>query len=148
MRTTYHIRGERLRSLREDLGLSQTEVARAASRLHPGVNQGHISKVELNQKAFSVEALGAIASVLQTSADYLLGLTDDPTRREDMDQQVILTERDPVRRERLQYLFGLIEKLPADKRDAYWAMIETLHAGLVADKQKADWDKVRRTPMR
>ena len=38
-----------------------------------------ISRIEHGQSTTSVESLGAAARVLNVSADYLYGLTDDPT---------------------------------------------------------------------
>ena len=89
------IRGERIRRLREDLGMSQGDLSAILEKTVPGTNQSHVSQVERGEKGFRVEALAACALALQTSMDYLVGLTDDPTAREDMAEQVILVEKDP-----------------------------------------------------
>jgi transcriptional regulator with XRE-family HTH domain len=125
--------------------MSQRDLYTELKRYNLSVTQGHISAVERNEKNFSIEVTIAVAQLLDTSLDYLVGLTDDPSSREQMEDQVILSERDPVRREKLQRLFNAIEKLPASKRDAYWQMIETLHLGVAADTQQAQYDKLHNT---
>lgn len=44
-----------------------------------GVQKSAISKYELGRAQPSVEVLVQIANILETSTDYLLGNTDDPT---------------------------------------------------------------------
>lgn len=54
--------------------LTQTELARLS-----GVSQSLISAYESGAKQPGGEAIAALAAGLDCSADYLLGLTDDPT---------------------------------------------------------------------
>jgi transcriptional regulator with XRE-family HTH domain len=132
---TTGIKGARVRQLREDLGMSQAELARAVSRLVGAVNQSSISNVENGAKGLRVDALIALTLALQTSSDYLLGLTDDPEPRSALTDQVVLVEHDPVRRKFLQDLFDSIEALPADLRLEYWKSISTMYDGLVARRE-------------
>ncbi|MGG3737226.1 helix-turn-helix domain-containing protein [Aeribacillus pallidus] len=69
--------GERLRELRKKRGLTLQE---AADRI--GVARSTYSGYESNYRQPPLEILYNIAEVLQTSADYLLGLTDNPYPKE------------------------------------------------------------------
>ena len=45
-----------------------------------GMSRGSLSAVENGQRPISLDSLIAIADILETSIDYLVGRTDDPTR--------------------------------------------------------------------
>lgn len=61
----------RLRDLREDNDLTQSQVA---SYLH--VKQNTYSQYESGARQIPIEALIALARLYKTSTDYILGLTD------------------------------------------------------------------------
>ena len=132
---TTPIKGNRVRSLREAMQLSQEDLARAVNRLVGGVNQSSISNVENETRGLRVDALVALTLALQTSADYLLGLTDDPQPRSALMNQVALVEHDPVRRQYLQQLFTAIQELPPDLRGDYWSAIGTIYDGLISRRE-------------
>ncbi len=60
--------GQRLRSSRDALGLSQAVVAKAA-----GISQPYIAQVELGDRVPSTEVLQALARAVKTSAAWLMG---------------------------------------------------------------------------
>lgn len=64
---------ERLKKSRIERGLSQEELAEKV-----GAGQNQISRYETGKSTPSVELLERIASVLNVSVDYLLGLVDVP----------------------------------------------------------------------
>lgn len=64
---------ERLRTLREQKGLSQRELARLC-----GLSSPQIYKYENNQSDPTSTSLTAIADQLGVSTDFLLGRTDNP----------------------------------------------------------------------
>ncbi len=66
--------GERLAKSRKRAGLSQIDVATALNR-----DRTLISHVEAGRVGLRSVALATVARELDVSADYLLGLTDDPT---------------------------------------------------------------------
>jgi len=66
--------GERLHSLRELKALSQDRLAEIT-----GISQNQISRYERGINDPTGKALVALARALDTTADYLLGLTDDPS---------------------------------------------------------------------
>ncbi|MBR6029708.1 MAG: helix-turn-helix transcriptional regulator [Clostridia bacterium] len=63
----------RLRDLREDHDMTQTALA---ALLH--IRQNTYSQYENGQRQVPIEVLIQLALIYQTSADYLLGLTDEP----------------------------------------------------------------------
>jgi len=65
---------ERLRTVREAHGLSQTALAARAA-----LNLGNVNEIERRQKkGVHADTIVALADALHVSADYLLGLADDP----------------------------------------------------------------------
>ncbi len=66
--------GERITLRREELDLRQFQVAEAI-----GVTKATMCKYERNVNIPNAEILAKLAGALNTSADYLCGLTDDPT---------------------------------------------------------------------
>jgi transcriptional regulator with XRE-family HTH domain len=80
--------GKRLRVLRRDLDLTQTELARQLSLLGVRANPSYISTIEGSNKVPSGEVLGGLARVLRTTTDYLLLLTDDPLIPGEPDEDV------------------------------------------------------------
>ena len=66
--------GERLKQIRIARGISQKIIADNA-----GVATAQISRYEAGLQSPTEEVIRRIAQFLGVSADYLLGLTDDPT---------------------------------------------------------------------
>ena len=64
----------RLKDLREDADLTQSELAK-----HLNVRQNTYSQYENGQRQIPIEQLIALARYYNTSTDYLLGLTDIKT---------------------------------------------------------------------
>ena len=63
----------RIRDLREDHDLTQAEVARVLK-----TTQQQYSKIETGKADISGEKLKLLAEFYNISADYILGLTNDP----------------------------------------------------------------------
>lgn len=64
---------ERLRELRKSKGFSQIKM-----QMLTGIDQSDYSKIECGKRQLSFEQCKCIALALDTSMDYLAGLTDDP----------------------------------------------------------------------
>lgn len=62
---------KRIRDLREDRDLTQTQVAKML-----GMSQTGYSKYETGENDIPTQVLIALADFYQTSVDYLLGRTD------------------------------------------------------------------------
>ena len=65
----------RLRGLREDKDLNQTQIAKML-----GMSQTGYSKYETGENDIPTEILIKLARYYDTSIDYLLGETDNPKR--------------------------------------------------------------------
>lgn len=64
--------GKRIRELREERGISQTELANMLN-----VTQRTVSRFELEQHDLGTQDVIAICRLFEVSADYLLGLEDE-----------------------------------------------------------------------
>lgn len=70
----YILNGDRIQFLRNRLGLTQPELSAIAK-----VGQSEISRMERGQNTRAEGwKIAAVATALETSTDYLLGITDDP----------------------------------------------------------------------
>ena len=67
---------KRIRDLREDLDLNQTQVANFL-----GMSQTGYSKYETGENDIPTTVLIKLAEFYDTSVDYLLGLTDQKDKR-------------------------------------------------------------------
>lgn len=65
----------RIKDLREDRDLSQAVIADVIK-----TTQQQYSKIELGKSDISGEKLKLLATFYNVSADYILGLTDEPRR--------------------------------------------------------------------
>ena len=65
---------QRIRDLREDKDLNQTQIAKML-----GMSQTGYSKYETGENDIPTQVLIKLADFYGTSVDYLLGRTDDPT---------------------------------------------------------------------
>lgn len=63
---------KRIRDLREDMDLTQAQVAKV---LH--TTQGYYSKYELGKRSLPIEHLITLCKLYDVSADYLLGFTNE-----------------------------------------------------------------------
>ncbi len=64
---------ERIRNLREDRDLTQTDIA---DYLH--TSQTVYSRYERNERSLPIEMLYELCEFYKVSADYILGRTDNP----------------------------------------------------------------------
>ena len=64
---------DRLRQLRKERGYTQVKM-----QMLTGIDQSDYSKLENGKRYYTFEQLRRIAIALDTSMDYLAGLTDDP----------------------------------------------------------------------
>ena len=63
----------RLKQLRKSLGYSQVKI-----QMLTGIDQSDYSKIENGKRNLSFEQCKRLAVALETSMDYLAGLTDEP----------------------------------------------------------------------
>ena len=63
-----------MKKLRKERGYSQIKM-----QMLTGIDQSDYSKIETGKRNMTFEQCRRIAQALETSMDYLAGLTDDPT---------------------------------------------------------------------
>lgn len=68
--------GEKIRNLREDKDLNQTELGKVV-----GMSQRRISYIECGKYEPSIDDIIAFCRFFQVSADYLLGLPEHITKK-------------------------------------------------------------------
>jgi transcriptional regulator with XRE-family HTH domain len=90
---------------------SQEELAALLS-----VHQTHVSAMKRGARFPSVPVLASLANILETNTDYLLGLTDDDKPSSDLDDQVLVTVRDPEEKALFHELFELLRKKPLEEQ--------------------------------
>lgn len=86
--------GQKIRDLRAEQGITRERLAEQA-----GVSARFLADVEAGKVGLSLPTLVNLCRALGTSADYLLGLTGEPSPWEELD--VLLRQTDP------RYLSGL-----------------------------------------
>ena len=94
--------GERITLRREKLDLRQFQVAEAI-----GVTKATMCKYERDVNIPNAEILAKLAAALKTSADYLCGLTDNPTPHDD--NWITLSAEEHM-------LFDVVSRLSHDNR--------------------------------
>ena len=70
--------GSKLKNLREEMGLTQTDIAAQIP-----MNQSNYSKIERGQQEPDLMQLKRIAEIFGVSADYLLDIKNDETIAKD-----------------------------------------------------------------
>lgn len=105
--------GDRLRALRENLKLSQVELAKILS-----VANSTISQWEANNRTPDPATLQRLADFFGCSVDYLLGRTNDPQTPEQKieaaisdDPELLEFWKELVKRDDLQLLFKQVKPL-------------------------------------
>lgn len=103
--------GERLRTARERAGLSLGQVFQ-----YEGIQKGHLSEMERGIKEPTGETVRRLARRYRTSADFLLGLSDNPQPRLDA----------PLPDAALEIL-DIIHDMSASRQDELLAHARVLH---------------------
>lgn len=75
---------ERIRALREDGDLNQTDMAKIL-----GTNQRKISRLETGECEPNIEDIKNYCLYFNISADFLLGLTNEPKKLKNSDKGLI-----------------------------------------------------------
>lgn len=111
--------GKRVRVMRERQHYSQVELAEILTRMGIATSNSNLSKIEAGRGVPSLELLRALAEVLQTSADFLLLLSDNPAPvREEETPIYISPEADEVAR--------ILDGLSADARRDVLAVVQRI----------------------
>jgi transcriptional regulator with XRE-family HTH domain len=118
MTLSIEIMGERVRKLRDKANLSQGGLAALVAKEvnEAEYHQTAISSIERGTRYPSVQVLAALANVLGTNTDYLLGLTDDDKPASDLEDQVVIGAPDPAGRKLLQETVNLLAKKSVEEQ--------------------------------
>lgn len=112
--------GDRVRDLRMRVGLGQKELSQRVNDLIGKPKKGsqsHIGNIEGTEgKMPSVQVLWALAIILETSTDYLLGLTNDDRPLGNADDQVVVTVEDHEERKVVQEVAELMARASHDEK--------------------------------
>ena len=107
---------ERIRAMREEHGLGQTDLGRAV-----GVSGQVISNLETGRQKLTADLLGRIASYFNVSCDYLIGYTDNPSRIylsfNDDDEKDLLIGFRKMDLANRRMLLGYMESILYERRD-------------------------------
>lgn len=115
--------GDRLKKLRQQKKLTQTEFANKI-----GISRGTYAHYEINKRQPDYETLIKIASFFNVSTDFLLGVTDNPSRDETKEQKlkefleqpgVPYDETRYIPEEKLKPLRELLETVLAERIPQY-----------------------------
>lgn len=118
--------GRRFQLLRQDKDLSQTAIAAMLQGYGISITPSHLSLVEKNKRNVSIDLLVALARLLETSTDYLLVLTDDPSPPDKSDVVPYLSrEADDMAQ--------LMDSLPPETRRM---LLSAAHAWVAHERQR------------
>lgn len=87
MKTTLLLK-DRVYQLRKEARLSQQQLGEIL-----GLSHKSISMIESGGRGTTVDKLALLAEYFHVSTDYLLGLTDDPSRRDDPPEEILTVFR-------------------------------------------------------
>lgn len=121
--------GKRIRILRDDRKMNQTEMANRMGQFGQKVDPSYLSQIERGDKAPSLSVFKAIVQVLESTADYLLLLTDDPdTPGESVNETWSEVTRD---------IADIIDALPEAKRLEIMDVVRAMTAHVVTEGKQA-----------
>lgn len=108
--------GKRVRALRQDQSMNQTELTQWLSGIGVDINSSYISQIENMGKIPSAEVLVGLARILKTSTDYLLMLTDDPEPPRNSELNVVIQVSGRDERALLEEWAETIQDMSQDQR--------------------------------
>ena len=111
------VMGDRVRALRQECGLSQAQLATKAELM-----RAEVCRVEKDARpGMQAVAVGRLAAALDTTSDYLLGLTADPATALPEEWRV-----DPAHMQRIRRLIERLVRLPREEQDRIMDAVLTL----------------------
>ena len=106
---------DNLRKLRKETGYTCESLGALV-----GVQKSAMSKYERGDIQPSQEVLKRLADILDTTTDYLLGISDMPTT-----PKIEKMKKEPTRRDRLvQEINAILDKVPESKLDKVKALLQ------------------------
>lgn len=112
--------GKRVRILRDDRKMNQTEMANRMGQFGQKVDPSYLSQIERGDKMPSLPVFKAIVQVLESTADYLLLLTDDP--------EVPEAKETDTWSETTLSIMDIVDVLPDAKRQEILSVVQAMAA--------------------
>ena len=110
--------GERIKSKRLELGLTQDELAKKAGYK----SRSSINKIELSRD-LPLDKIEKVAKILECSPSYLMGWEDEEIIKQNVDMDIELTNMD----KRLKEYALKLSALPKDKQEHIMSSIDMLN---------------------
>lgn len=151
--------GRRIRELREEMGYTQTELGEQLAAHGVTVSQGHMGHMESGRRMPSVEVLTALAQVLDTSTDYLLGMTENQLSAKDVEEELaaggiggrferVMARLSPGRRDQVveyaNYL-AMVDQVSSEQVNnlrALQAVLNVMERSLTPDAMDTFWGQL------
>lgn len=108
--------GKRVRALRTDKDLNQTQLAAELQKRGIEVGRSFVSQVEGGFKQPPLDMLVALAKILGTTTDYLLLLTDDPMPARSTEAQIVIDVASRSERALLEDWVDLMQDVEPERR--------------------------------
>lgn len=115
----------RVARARQDLNYERKDLLEELDRYGLGRTPGSVSQIENGIRLPSVETLYVLAKYLDTSTDYLLGLTDNAASPADIEEELF----EPKGRSKLE---ALMRTLPLDKQQQIMQFAEFVRIHYIA----------------
>lgn len=125
--------GSRLYELRKKADMSQYDLVNRLADYGISVRQSHISGIENGDSKPSLDMLIGLVYSLDTNADYLLGLTDDPRSVGLMAKTVAKVVNDDAQRAILQEIVARISALPPESQQYANDLLARLFSNVVIE---------------
>lgn len=88
--------GNRIKNLREQKGEYQKETAEAISKSGEKLSEGQLGLYEIGARKLPPNITKALAIHFNTTTDYILGRTDEPSEKNKDNEKLIITARSDV----------------------------------------------------
>lgn len=121
--------GNRIKERRSVLKISQQKLADSA-----GLSLDMVKSIEQGRKSPSLDTLEKLCSVLQCSADYILGRTDNP---EEYDIEILTSELEDMVNTS-NYVLEQVGKLLEDKHVQHFLKLKELASKIIELRKNKD----------
>jgi transcriptional regulator with XRE-family HTH domain len=126
--------GRRVYDLRKAADMSQYDLVNKLATYGINVRQSHISGVENGESKPSVEMLVGLVYSLNTNADYLLGLTDDPRSIDLMAKTVAKVVNDDAQRAVLREVVARVSALSPENQVYANELLARLFSNVIIER--------------
>ena len=114
--------GNRIKNLREQKGEYQKETAEAISKSGEKLSEGQLGLYEIGARKLPPNITKALAIHFNTTTDYILGRTDEPSEKNKDNEKLIIAARSDVDLSELtedeqKYILDFIKMIKNNKKN-------------------------------